>query len=178
MFSKLLILKKRATTLNKEWLEFIVISVSAFFIPFFIGHPQIIVGVLVNLLLIKAAYNLSMAKTWPLIFLPSLGVISRGLLFASLTPFLFYVLPFIFMGNFIFVYSLKKLRNFKFYYNLFIPTFLKALIIASGVYVFIKLGLIPAVLLNSMSVWQFINALIAIVIYQSIGWSYKNLLRK
>ena len=72
-----------------ENVEMVVYSLVCFFTPFFIGHPQIFVGIVVNAALITAALNLKGYRILPVIILPSLGALSRGILFGPLSKFLF-----------------------------------------------------------------------------------------
>lgn len=153
---------------HHSFLEFMIIATGSFFIPFWLAHPQMLVGIIVNILLVRAALILDYKKILPIIFLPSLGVISRGLVFGGFTPFLFYLLPFIFLGNFILIYFVKKLRHSHILWKTFFPAFLKSLCIASGAYVFIKLAILPAVLLSAMSLWQFIDAGLALIIVYTL----------
>ena len=168
MTTKILKQKTILLTKKREWIEFTAILLGSFFIPFLLGHPQILVGVVINVLLIRAALTLKKEKIWPIIFLPSLGVISRGLLFSTLTPFLFYLLPFIFLGNFALVYLVKKNQESNIINKLLSPALFKAVIIGIGAFVFIKLSLVPSILLSAMSISQFINAFIALLIVYSV----------
>src|SRR5574340_1169122 len=84
----------------------------AFLIPFALSGPQILTGTIVNVLLYIAAAKLN-KKSWLLISaLPSLGAFSHGIIFGPLTFFLFYFLPFIWIGNLILMYIYKQNRNF------------------------------------------------------------------
>ncbi|MFA5357897.1 MAG: hypothetical protein WC308_03150 [archaeon] len=69
---------------------------------------QIITGTFVNALLIMAALNYSLKKTFFLSFIPSIVVFSTGLFFGELTTAILLILPFIWAGNlFIMVVSKK-----------------------------------------------------------------------
>ena len=89
-------------SLIQENLEFFFYSFIAFVIPFVIGHPQIVVGIIVNASLVLAALNLKNKKLVPIIFLPSVAVLSKGLIFGSFTIFLIYIIPFIWISNFLY----------------------------------------------------------------------------
>ena len=69
-------------------LTFTIVSFLAFAVPFSLGHPQLLVGTLVNACLFLSAIFLPKKLIYPLIFFPSLGVLTRGIIFGSLTPFL------------------------------------------------------------------------------------------
>src|SRR3989339_50869 len=77
-------------------------------IPFGFGHPQWLIGTIVNAILFLAVLFLQKKYWLPLIIFPSLGVLARGLIFGPLTFFLIYFLPFIWMGNFILTLVFEK----------------------------------------------------------------------
>ena len=74
-----------------------------FAIPFTFGHPQLLVGVLVNALLVWSSLRLPLKMTLPVVFTPVLGVLARGLLFGPFTSYLALMAPFIWIGNLILV---------------------------------------------------------------------------
>ena len=92
----------------QENAELVVYSMVCFFVPFLLGHPQLLVGTVVNASLILAALNLKSYKLLPIIMIPSLGVLTKGLIFGPFTIFLVYMIPFIWIGNTILVYCFKK----------------------------------------------------------------------
>jgi len=81
--------------------------VASFALPFFLGHPQILVGVLVNAMLVLGALHMKKYSLLPLIMLPSLGVLARGMVFGPFTTFLVYMIPLIRLGNFLLVRGIK-----------------------------------------------------------------------
>lgn len=146
---------------KQRFTEMIFYSVICFFLPLFIGHPQIVVGITVNVLLIMSALNMQNYKLLPVIILPSLGALSRGILFGPFTVYLVYIIPFIWLGNFILVYMFKSLylhRKINYFITLFSAAFLKALFLFSAAFVLYKLNVIPAVFLIAMGIMQFITA--------------------
>lgn len=94
-------------------IEFVLYSFVSFFIPFFLGHPQILIGSIVNCFLVLAAFNLKTRQALPIVLLPSLGVIFAGLIFGNLTNQLIFFIPFIWIGNFLYVFLIKYLSFFK-----------------------------------------------------------------
>ena len=93
-----------------QYFEMVIYTAVCFFIPLFLGHPQIVVGIVVNAMLIAASLNLKGYKLLPIIIMPSLGVLSRGMLFGPFTIFLVYMIPFIWIGNGILVFAFKWLK--------------------------------------------------------------------
>lgn len=145
-----------------EYFELIVYSAVCFFLPLMIGHPQIIVGIVVNAMLITAALNLRGYKMWPVILLPSLGVLSRGLLFGPFTIFLVYMIPFIWMGNAILVYVFKTLKlhmKINYIFSLAAGAGFKTGFLFLAALTMFKLGFVPAIFLTSMGLFQLWTAL-------------------
>jgi hypothetical protein len=102
--------EKKITTLSlplqisemKRVLVFASVSILSFFVPFAFGRPQWFVGTIVNACLFLGT-----------VYLPSLGVLARGLVFGPFTYFLVYFLPFIWLGNLILILAFKKIYEFK-----------------------------------------------------------------
>jgi hypothetical protein len=145
-----------------ENVEMVVYSIISFFLPIVIGHPQIVVGILVNALLITAALNLKGYKLLPVILAPSLGALSAGLLFGKFTAFLLYLAPFIWIGNAILVFAFKwlKLKLKKNYLlTLIVGAGVKSLFLFGSAFLLFKLGIIPVVFLTAMGILQLTTAL-------------------
>jgi len=159
------ILEKKIIPISKsrEMLEFVLLSLASFFIPFLIGHPQFLVGVLVNMALVRGALSLSNKKLLPLFFLPSLAVISRGLIFGSFTIFLVYLLPFIWIGNIVLIFFIRKLKNKNTIFQTVLPALIKAIAIGLPTFLLIKINVLPAALLLGMTVVQFATAILATI---------------
>ena len=146
-----------------QYFEMIVYAAVGFFIPFFIGHPQIAVGIIVNAMLIVSALNLKGWKIAPIIILPSLAMLSRGLLFGQFTIFLLYMIPFIWIGNFILVLSFKYLklrRKNNYWVTLVLGSLFKSGFLFLSAFLLYSLGLIPVIFLTAMGIMQLITALI------------------
>jgi len=142
--------------------ETVVYTAVSFFLPIVIGHPQVVVGILVNTLLITAALNLKGYKLLPVIIAPSLGALSAGLLFGPFTIYLVYMAPFIWIGNAILVFSFKwlKLKLEKNYLTTLISgAVAKSLFLFGSAFILFKLGIIPAMFLTAMGIVQLTTAL-------------------
>ncbi|MBN1385859.1 hypothetical protein JW968_02660 [Candidatus Woesearchaeota archaeon] len=136
--------------------ELVIFSVLGFCIPLFIGHPQIVVGLLVNAFLISNALKLKGWKILPIILLPSLGVLSRGILFGPFTPFLLYMIPFIWIGNTLLVMAFRKLRK-SYWISLFVGVLLKSAFLFLSAYILYSLDIIPIIFLTAMGILQVIT---------------------
>jgi len=162
--TKALVLPVTLSELAK-FLFFAATSLLSFFVPFLLGHPQWLVGTVVNVCLFLGAIYLPKKYYLPLIVLPSLGVLARGLVFGPLTFFLVYFLPFIWLGNLILILVFKKAGFVAAAAAKFIFLFLTA-----GIY--FKLSIVPGLFLQSMGLNQLATALagacIAFVILKSL----------
>ena len=144
-----------------EHVEMVVYSLVCFFTPFFMGHPQIVVGVVVNAALVTAALNLRGYKLLPVIIIPSLGVLSRGIIFGPFSKFLVYMIPFIWVGNAILVFSFKHFklhRNFNYWLTLALGSVLKAGFLFVSALALYKLGVLPVIFLTAMGAIQLATA--------------------
>ena len=95
------------------------------------------------------------------IIAPSLGVLSRGLIFGGFTIFLVYMIPFIWIGNAVLVYTFKwlKLRlKMNYFLTLAIGAGVKSGFLFLSALLLYKLGLVPVVFLTAMGVMQLITA--------------------
>lgn len=144
-----------------QYFEMVFYSAVCFSVPLIMGHQQLVVGTIVNALLITAALNLKGYKLLPVIIAPSLGAVSAGLLFGNLTMFLVYLVPFIWIGNAILVFSFK---HFKLHLK---KNYLLTLILGAGLksgFLFLsalllyKLGIIPIIFLTAMGIMQLTTA--------------------
>ncbi|TKJ17644.1 hypothetical protein CEE44_03885 [Candidatus Woesearchaeota archaeon B3_Woes] len=155
---------KRYDYSNKyQNIEMVIFSIAGFFIPFFIGHPQLLVGALVNAFLISAGIHLKGYRIWPIILMPSLGVLSRGIIFGPFTPYLLYLIPFIWIGNSLLVITFKYFKTHKkmnYWLTLAIGIILKAGFLFTITYLLFKLSVLPVIFLTAMGILQVITALI------------------
>ena len=150
-----------------ENIETIIYSMVCFFAPFFIGHPQIVVGVLVNASLVMAALNVRTYRILPVIIFPSLGVLSRGLIFGPFTIFLIYMIPFIWISNFIQVYAIKKLNlslKLNRWLSLGIGIAVKSGFLFTIALLLVNMNILPAIFLTTMGLFQIYTAIIGGVI--------------
>jgi hypothetical protein len=133
-----------------------------FFVPFLIGHPQWLVGILVNAALVLSALNLRRWLLLPVIMLPSIAVLSRGLVFGPFTQFLIYMIPCIWLGNAIYVYCFKRLRveeKMNAFTVLVIGSAAKASVLFVAALLLHSFGLLPVLFLSSMGLFQLWTAL-------------------
>jgi hypothetical protein len=150
-----------------EFWEITLYTIAAFLLPFFIGHPQIIVGVLVNAFLITSALNVRGAKLLAVIVAPVLGALCRGMLFGPFTVFLLYMIPFIWVGNAILVFSFKWLnleRKMNKWVTLIVGSVVKAGFLFGIAYLLVSLNVLPVLFLTTMGLFQLYTAILGGVV--------------
>ena len=146
----------------EENIHLVIYSVLAFFIPFMLGHPQFLVGSIVNCALILGATYLKGHKLLPVILLPSLGVLTAGLIFGPYTIFLVYMIPFIWISNAIFAYGYKwmQFKTEKYYLSLPISAITKTIFLFITALILVNLKVLPAIFMTTMGLFQLYTALI------------------
>jgi len=151
------------------------VSFLSFAVPFSLGHPQIVVGLIVNASLFLAAIFFPTKFIYSIIFLPSLAVLSRGLIFGPLTPFLVFMMPFIWSANWLLVFSFKTLINQSKNYGLamIVSALGKFLFLFSSAFILVNLKFIPKIFLTTMGLMQFITAILGGVTAFFIKKAYK-----
>jgi hypothetical protein len=140
---------------KSENIQVVLFATAAFFLPFIFSHPQWLVGTAVNMLLAFAAYNLPWKKALPIIMLPSIGALASGIVFGPMSFLLIYMIPFIWAGNFVLVWTLKNADT---HGEIFAP-FWKAGTIFAGALCLFLLGLLPKAFLIAMGPLQLATAI-------------------
>jgi hypothetical protein len=135
--------------------------------PFVFEHPQLLVGSIVNLFLIYIALNFQKSQLIPSIFIPSIAVILRGSLLGSVTPFLLFLMPIIWLGNALFIIVIRYLAIEKksLILNLILSALVKALLLFSFTWLIVKTLSLPSILLIAMGITQLVTALIGGSVY-------------
>jgi hypothetical protein len=151
-------------------LEMTILSAIALLTPIFLKHPQILVGIIINALLIKGAFSLKKYQILPLIILPSIGVVLSGYLFGGLTKFVFYMIPAIWAGNAILVHVFKTRAKRNYFETLVLGSLVKTAFLFSLAFLMYKLSLIPKPLVIAMGYMQFITAMIGgLVVFSELN---------
>jgi len=143
---------------NQQFVEMLIYSAVCFLVPFFFGHPQLVVGIVVNAALVLAALRLDTAKIVPVILTPSLGVLARGLIFGPYTIYLVYMIPFIWIGNALLVYLVKKFNKKSI--GLGVGAVTKTAFLFGTAYVLVHLSVLPVIFLTAMGIMQLVTAII------------------
>ncbi len=146
---------------RREMLELAALSFLAFAIPFLFPGPQLLTGIIVDSFLVFAAFRVRGAKLLPVILLPSIGALANGFVFGPLTIFLIYLIPFIWVGNFLFVYGIKQLafeKGMGFWSAGAVSALVKSAAIFIPAYLLYAGGVLPEAMLLPMGVMQFATA--------------------
>lgn len=162
----------------QENIEFVIYSLASLLMPFIFMHMQILVGTAVNTALVLAALNMKNYKLLPVIVCPSIGAVAGGLLFGSFTPFLLYMIPAIWIGNFILIMSFKKFMVEKKKNRIMVLAGASAakaafLFVVAGTLVFS--GILPKPFLIAMGPMQLATALIGGAVALGIQMAKKNI---
>jgi len=146
----------------RELVEMGIYSLVALGIPFALGHPQLLVGSIVNIMLVLGALRLKNHQIWPIILLPSIAVLARGLIFGPYTMLLVFTIPFVWIANSILVYGVKFFRTLKWNpaIGIGVSAILKFLFLYSIAMILIKAGVLPKPFAVSFGVFQLYTALI------------------
>jgi hypothetical protein len=147
--------------LLEENIHFIIYMAACFLAPFLLGHPQILVGIIVNASLILGATYIKGYKLLPIILLPSIAVLSRGIVFGPFTMFLIYMIPFIWLGNAVYAYLYKYLHFNKVNsaLGIGIASAAKTAFLFGTAFILVKLSVLPAIFLATMGWLQLVTAL-------------------
>ncbi|MFH0973856.1 MAG: hypothetical protein V1817_03670 [Candidatus Micrarchaeota archaeon] len=147
--------------LNRQTYLLLLCSL-CFLVPFALGEPQLVVGTIVNAALVAGAFKLRGWELLPLVTLPSLGALSRGLVFGPWTPYLALMIPFIWLGNAALVFAVKRfavLEKKGFAFGNAAGIAAKVALIFGAACALYSLGALPIVFLAAMGILQLVTAL-------------------
>jgi hypothetical protein len=146
-----------AKTLLKT--EYVFYSL-AFFVPFLISSPQLLVGTTVNTLLFLTAAKLERKQLFLMATLPSIAAISRNLVFGGNTSYLLYFLPFIWVGNLLLMFTYLKTDKLPGIVRVILASVFKGLFLFGIAYAFVQLQMVPKIFLTAMGIVQLATALV------------------
>ncbi|MCL5432632.1 MAG: hypothetical protein M1524_00760 [Patescibacteria group bacterium] len=137
------------------------LSGAAFAIPVVLDHPQLLTGTFVNALLLLTAYFLPFKTAYKIALLPSLSVLLKGVIFGPLTISLYYMIPFIWLGNILLMFVFKKIisANRNYFFALLPAAIIKTSVLLIPAFILIKIKILPLIFLNAMGIVQLITAL-------------------
>lgn len=156
-------LDKRLFAFAREGALFWALAGFAFTIPLALDGPQLLVGTVVNAFLVVCALGLGARQSYALALLPSLGALSRGVLFGPFTPALAFMLPFIWLGNLLLIYLVKALfveRKLNYAVSLGGAALAKAGLLFASAFLLLQFSFVPVLFLTAMGVVQLATALL------------------
>ena len=183
------IINKRVKDFSKciDIIQTILIFLIALLVPTFFGrilskifgstsvistNSQLIIGTIVNATLVTAAINLKgWAKILGIVTMPSISTILSGYVFGTASVYMVYMIPAIWLGNFVLIYSYKLLmlgKN-KHYFLAGIVGIIAKVTIIFALFNLINLfGIFPEKLVenlrNAMGMTQLITATLGIIV--------------
>jgi hypothetical protein len=131
---------------------------TTFALPLITHGPQLLVGTAVNLFLFMGAKKLTEKELVLLAILPSLGAIANGVLFGSLTKFLLFFAPAIWLSNFLLMGVFKKTSNLPGVIRIAIASLIKSVLLYSVALALFQLNYVPKIFLTTMGSLQLITA--------------------
>jgi len=143
--------------LNNEFFKITVYSLLSFFISFTFSSPQLLIGSIINSILIFSVFNIKKDVTF-LLIAPSLGALVRGALFGPFSIFLVFLMPFIWVSNFLLIKSMKFFvieKKFNYFFSLMFSGGIKSIFLFSFTSILVWLNIIPNIFLVSMGLIQF-----------------------
>ncbi len=129
---------------------------------FLLGHPQWLVGSIVNAVLVLAALNLKKTAILPIILLPSLAVLAQGLIFGSFTFLLIYLIPAVWIWNFLLVWGMKYFhlhKGLNKWLSLWISGVLKVAMLFVFAWILVSMWVLPELFLTTMWAFQLYTVL-------------------
>ena len=150
-------------TTRARLLEYSLFSLLIFMVPALLGGPQLLVGSAVNAILVLTAFRVrGTVKNITVIILPGISALLHGVFLGSLTPYLLYLLPAVWTGNFCLLFGIKFLylsKQKKYAVALIAAAGMKVLVIFIPALILYSFNKVPAALLPIMSVIQAVTAL-------------------
>lgn len=192
------VINKRIREYSKgvDIIQTIIIFLLALLVPTFLGqilnkvfgqasvvatNSQIIIGTIVNMALIMTAINLKgWGKILGVVTMPSIATILGGYVFGTSSVFMVYMIPAIWIGNFILVYSFKLImldKNKNYFLAGIVGIILKVLVIFAVFNVLNAFNIFPEkmveTLQTSMGLTQLITASLGVVLTSIIYFAEK-----
>ena len=148
-------------TRMREHVEMFLYAIVSVSLPFILGHQQLLVGAAVNCALVLAALNLRGKNLLPIILLPSIGAYAAGYVFGISSTALLCMIPAIWIGNALLVYSVKEFvleKKANRVAALAGGAVAKSVFLFAIAYALYSFALIPAQFLTAMGVFQLATA--------------------
>lgn len=151
--------------------EMVYLASIAFLLPLLLGGPQVLVGTLVNAVLIYAALQYRFTRVLPIVVLPSIAVLSRGVMFGALTPVLMVLLPYIWTANVLLVSGIRlaNTRGYPVWIALIVSVAAKVVFLFASTALLADSGLVPRAMILAMGQTQVVTALLGALIAATVS---------
>lgn len=140
-----------------------------FALPMITHGPQLLIGTAVNTILFIGASKLKNKELILLAVLPSLGALTNGVLFGSLTMLLVYFAPTIWISNYLLMTTFKKATNLPSLLKISLASLAKATLLFIFAFTLFKLNIVPSIFLTAMGSIQLATAIAGGLIALSIN---------
>jgi hypothetical protein len=130
-------------------------------IPLFISSPQLLVGSIVNGILFVSSLKMNLRQRILLSILPSLSAIAHGVIFGGATAYLIYLAPFIWIGNFALMQTIRVASvNIGNIGSTVVASMIKSFWLFGAAVLLFQFNLIPQAMVPLMGIAQLMTALI------------------
>ena len=148
---------------KSELFTITLLSMFAFLVPIVFAKitlfpNQLLIGTIINALLAYSTLRFNIWKSLPIILLPSIGALVSGIVFGQFSFFLLYLIPSIWIGNYVLVYFVKKHSERKIFATT-IASIFKTAVIFGFTLILYFLHIVPVMFLIPMSIIQLVTAL-------------------
>ena len=196
------VLNKRMYDFSKhvDTIQTILIYLIALLVPTFLGNilkiffgatslvatnSQLIIGTIVNTALIMSALNLKgWKKILGVVTMPSISTILSGYVFSSASPFMVYMIPGIWIGNFALIYAYKSIllsNNKNYLFASVVAVLTKVMIIGAFFATLNFFNVFPEKMVTNlqkaMTITQLITATTGALVSYCIYKTQKNILK-
>ncbi len=152
--------------LSNEFFEVVLYATILILLPL-VFHVQIVTGILVNAILVKAALDYNMKRVAVLSVLPSVSALAGGFLFGDMTYAFLLMLPFIWVGNFLFALGVKEIfvkRKVNYLLATISSAAGKTILLFTSAFVLFSYSLVPELFLTAFGVLQLVTALVGAIL--------------
>jgi hypothetical protein len=158
------------------FLDFFVSIGLLFIIPILLQH-QLLVGVIVNAILFRTAIKHDLKHLVLATIVPSLGAVASGVLLGTLTQYLIYMVPFIWIGNFLLAYFVRIFfisKKLNYFVSTFVSAGIKSIFLFISAFTLFYFSLVPIAFLTVFGIFQLGTAIAgAIVIFVEMKIEHK-----
>ncbi len=129
-----------------------------FAIPLILWWPQLLIGSIVNFLLILVALRYKRNSILiPMVMIPTIAASLHGIVFGPLTMYMLYMMPAIWIGNYILIYAVQYFKNLQI--GILTWSFIKAGFLLLVAAILVYFWILPTIFIKFMGIFQLLTAL-------------------